>query len=136
MQSVQQRRNRLHALLIDFDAVLALEYDALRRRQSDRLADAIAEKQRLASELDGLGPAFEELKPGAADSVTQEWNEIQRLLGRCALANRTNGAAIDASRSFVTSLLDILTGRSTTGRTYTARGHLNATASGGGYTRV
>ena len=136
MQSVQQRRHRLHALLTDFDAVLAVEYDALRRRQPERLADAIAQKQRLAYELDGLGPAVEDLKPGAAEPEASEWNEIQRLLGRCALANRTNGAAIDASRSFVTSLLDILTGRPTAGRTYTARGHLNATASGGDYTRV
>ena len=129
MDSVPQRRHRLHALLTDFDAVLAVEYDALRRRDPERLYEAIAHKQRLTAALDGFAPS-EALKPGAADTTADdEWNAIQRLLSRCALANRTNGAAIEASRSFVTSLLDIMTGRSTSERTYTARGRISAATS-------
>ena len=133
MDSVPQQRRRLHALLTDFDAVLAVEYDALRRREPERLYDAIAHKQRLTTALDGFSPSVEALKPTTADD---EWNAIQRLLSRCALANRTNGAAIEASRSFVTSLLDIMTGRSTTERTYTARGRISATTSRSNFERV
>ncbi len=137
MDSVPQQRHRLHALLTDFDAVLAVEYDALRRREPERLYDAIAHKQRLTAALDGFSPSVEALKPAAADTTADdEWNAIQRLLSRCALANRTNGAAIEASRSFVTSLLDIVTGRSTTERTYTARGRISATTSRSNFERV
>ena len=122
-------RHRLHALLKDFDSVLASEYEAVRLRDTERLQAAVAAKQRLASDIEQLTPEIE--APGAASqdaAEKEEWAAIQSLLGRCALANRTNGAAIDASRCFMTSMLDLLSGGRTGERTYTAAGRLSKQA--------
>jgi len=124
-----QSRHRLHALLKDFDRVLASEYEAVRTRDAERLQSAVDAKQRLTSDIEKLTP---QIRPPAASPHNagehEEWAAIQRLLGRCALANRTNGAAIDASRSFMTSLLDLLSGRRISERTYTASGRLDSQA--------
>lgn len=123
-------RHRLHALLKDFDAVLASEYEAVRLRDADRLQAAVDAKQRLASDIEQLTPLIEAPALDSRDRTEQEeWAAIQSLLGRCALANRTNGAAIDASRCFMTSMLDLLSGRRTGERTYTAAGRLSNQAS-------
>jgi flagellar biosynthesis/type III secretory pathway chaperone len=125
----RRSRHRLHALLKDFDTVLASEYEALRLRDPDRLQAAVDAKQRLASDIEGLTPQLDvpNTAPGDADEQ-EEWVAIQRLLGRCALANRTNGAAIDASRCFVTSMLDLLSGQRAGERTYTSTGRLHSQA--------
>lgn len=132
--SVRTRHN-LRALLNDFDAVLSAEYEALRQRDSDRIETLVATKQRLASDLDKWTPQVREWQ-ASATAEDDEWNTIHNLLGRCALANRTNGAAIDASRCFVTTMLDLLTGRRSTERTYTARGRLGASLAKSSYDRV
>lgn len=121
-----EARGTLRALLEDFDRVLASEYEALRRRDTAALEHAVETKQQLVTSLGTLGrqcplPAADaELSP----EETTEWAQIRTLLARCALANRTNGAAVDASRNFVTSLLDLLTGRRPGERVYDARGRL------------
>lgn len=120
-------RHQLHALLEDFDAVLAAEYEALRLRDPDRLQTAINAKLRLATDIEALSPLLE-ASSAQGDSERTEWAAIRDLLGRCALANRTNGAAIDASRCFVTSLLDLLSGQRAGERTYTAAGRLDSHA--------
>jgi flagellar biosynthesis/type III secretory pathway chaperone len=71
-----------------------------------------------------------------APEETAEWAQIRTLLARCALANRTNGAAIDASRHFVTSLLDLLTGRRPGERVYDARGRLGDSGRSRAWERV
>ncbi|MBI2802777.1 MAG: flagellar protein FlgN [Gammaproteobacteria bacterium] len=125
----------LRALLTEFDAVLSAEYDALRERNADGLDAAIARKQRLAHDIEVV--TTQVTPPATPDpELLEEWSEIRTLLGRCALANRTNGAAIDASRSFVTSMLDILTGRNVRERTYTARGRLAPAVPHATYERV
>ena len=122
-------RHHLHALLKDFDAVLASEYEALSQRDSERLQTAVHAKQRLASDIEALTPLLDAANTTQGDDTEQpEWAAIRSLLGRCALANRTNGAAIDASRCFVTSMLDLMSGQRTGERTYTAAGRLNSHA--------
>lgn len=127
---------RLRALLTEFDAVLSAEYEALRERNADGLDAAISRKQRLARDLDTVTAQVTPPPTIADPALLEEWSEIRTLLGRCALANRTNGAAIDASRSFVTSMLDILTGRNVRERTYTARGRLAPAVPRATYERV
>ena len=88
-------RDQLQALLENFDTVLASEYEALRQRDPLRLQIAVDAKQRLASAIEGLAPLLE--APGSVqgeDSAHAQWTAIRGLLGRCALANRTNGAEI------------------------------------------
>ena len=122
-------RHQLHALLKDFDAVLASEYEALRRRDPERLHTAVHEKQRLAGDIEALAPLLDVARAVQNDDSEQaEWVTIRNLLGRCALANRTNGAAIEASRCFVTSMLDLMSGQRAGERTYTAAGRLNSHA--------
>lgn len=121
-----ETRHRVRALLQDFDAVLTAEYEALRHRDSDGLESAVQRKLELTAQLEAVAS---ELTPPAAGTPTTatdeaEWEQFRSLLGRCALANRTNGAAIDASRNFVTSLLDVLQGRLPGERIYNARGRL------------
>lgn len=121
-----ESRGKLHALLEDFDRVLAHEYEALRRRDTTALEEAVQTKQQLVAALGSMGQQCPLPATGAelAPEETAEWAQIRTLLARCALANRTNGAAIDASRNFVTSLLDLLTGRRPGERVYDARGRL------------
>jgi flagellar biosynthesis/type III secretory pathway chaperone len=122
-------RHQLHALLKDFDAVLASEYEALRHRDPERLQTAVHEKQRLAGDIEALAPLLNMARAAHHDDTEHtEWAAIRNLLGRCALANRTNGAAIDASRCFVTSMLDLMSGQRAGERTYTAAGRLNSHA--------
>ncbi len=128
---------RLRALLDDFDAVLRAEYDALRARDPERLEEAINAKQRLASELDAAAPLVAAARKQAETGEDHtEWLAVRDLLSRCALANRTNGAAIDASRAFVTSLLDVMTGRCARTRTYSARGQYVSALPAQRYERV
>ncbi|MCC7123178.1 MAG: flagellar protein FlgN [Gammaproteobacteria bacterium] len=126
MTAPHAARSDLRALLEDFDRVLASEYDALRRRDTAALEDAVQTKQHLVAALGTLG-GRSPLPPADADLSPEEraeWGQIRALLARCALANRTNGAAIDASRNFVTSLIDLMTGRRPGERVYDARGRL------------
>jgi flagellar biosynthesis/type III secretory pathway chaperone len=123
-------RKTLRALLADFDHVLASEYEALRARDTDGLENAVARKQELVGAIATAGERCPVPPPGAAGDpegdpeASAEWAEIRQLLARCALANRTNGAAVDASRNFVNSLLDLLTGRRPGERLYDARGRV------------
>ena len=136
MSSALEQPRRLRALLTDFDAVLSAEYEALRQRDADSLDAAVASKQRLAREIEVL-TAHVTPPPATVDlALLDEWSAIRALLSRCALANRTNGAAIDASRCFITSMLDILSGSNIRERTYTARGRLAAAMPRAGYERI
>ncbi|HMM78336.1 MAG TPA: flagellar protein FlgN [Gammaproteobacteria bacterium] len=133
-----EARGTLRALLEDFDRVLAGEYEALRRRDTAALEHAVETKHRLIASLGTLG---RQCPPPAAEVAltpeeTAEWAQIRMLLARCALANRTNGAAIDASRNFVTSLLDLLTGRRPGERVYDARGRLGDSGRSRAWERV
>jgi flagellar biosynthesis/type III secretory pathway chaperone len=128
-ESISARRS-LRALLADFDRVLASEYEALRARDTDGLETAVARKQELvgalatASKHCPVPPPDAPVDTAGDPAASVEWAEIRQLLARCALANRTNGAAVDASRNFVNSLLDLLTGRRPGERLYDARGRV------------
>lgn len=134
----REARSDLRALLEDFDRALASEYEALRRRDTTSLEDAVQTKQRLVASLGALSA---QCPPPAQDAEmspeeTAEWAQIRALLARCALANRTNGAAIDANRNFVTSLLDLLTGHRPGERVYDARGRLGDSGRSRAWERV
>lgn len=127
-------RRSLLALLEDFDRVLSSEYEALRTRDTDGLETAVARKQELvgaiaqATRQHPLPGNFAETQLSDDPEASAEWAAIRKLLARCALANRTNGAAVDASRNFVDSLLDLMTGRQPGARLYDARGRCGANA--------
>lgn len=119
-----EARSTLRALLEDFDRVLAREYEALRQRDASAIEDAAHRKQRLVGSLDEAARHCPLPRQDATltPEETAEWAQIRALLLRCSLANRTNGAAIDASRNFVTSLLDLMLGGRPRGQVYDARG--------------
>ena len=76
-------RHQLHALLKDFDTVLASEYEAVRLRDPDRLHTAVNDKQRLASDLEALAPLLAASSSVQDDATEQaEWAAIRGLLGR------------------------------------------------------
>ena len=136
--STVEARKTLRALLEDFDRVLTSEYDALRTRDVDALEEAAASKQQLVGTLATLGRQCPPPPADAALSVEEsaEWAQIRALLARCALANRTNGAAIDASRNFVTSLLDLFCGRRPGERVYDASGRMGDASRSRAWDRV
>ncbi len=123
-------RKSLRGLLADFDQVLASEYEALRARDTEGLETAVARKQELVGSIATASKRCPVPAPGAPvdtpndPEASAEWAEIRQLLARCALANRTNGAAVEASRNFVNSLLDLLTGQRPGERLYDARGRV------------
>ncbi len=119
-------RAHLRALLMDFDRVLAGEYEALRQRDTGGLEAAVLEKQLLVNAISAASTQCNLPSAGAdlAPEASEDWAQIRALLARCALANRTNGAAIDASRNFVTSLLDLICGHQPGERLYNARGRV------------
>jgi|LNFM01.1.fsa_nt_gb flagellar biosynthesis/type III secretory pathway chaperone len=125
MSSVDARRH-LRALLEDFDRVLAGEYEALRQRDNDSLEEAVVAKQQLVEAISTASRQCElpAASAGLNPEESEEWAQIRALLARCALANRTNGAAIDASRHFVNTLLDLLCGQTPGKGLYNARGRV------------
>ena len=128
-------RHRLHALLGEFERVLGEEYAALRTSDPDRVQTLCATKQSLVTEIEAASRGLQ--SPAADEPEAQaEWAAIKGLLGRCAIANRTNGTAIEASRSFVSSLLDVLCGRTAGERVYQANGRLGGTQHGRALERV
>ncbi len=126
----------LEALLTRFEDALAREYDALRTRDAVALDDAIAAKTTLAQSLEQT--ARRAGLSGDHDPVPQTpaWDAIRERLQRCQQANRRNGAAIDASRGFVNSMIDILSGSGPSERTYDARGRLDQHGTRKAYTSV
>lgn len=117
-------RKALHALLAEFEQTLQGEYDALLHRDASGLESAVANKQRLTHALGeaSLLGDFENRQKDHDPAAQGEWKVIEDLLGRCARANQTNGAAVTTSKNFVGSLLDVLRGRSPRDRLYDARG--------------
>lgn len=117
-------RAELEARLLELTSLLEAEYDAIRERDTGELARIADAKQSLVERINAAA--------GAADVTTllDERNpageHLHTLMVRCAQANRINGAAIESSQSFTTSLLDILRGRVPGERTYTSRGRLGA----------
>ena len=104
-------RAELEARLLELTSLLAVEYDDIRERDMEQLAARSADVSALLTDPDA--PAGQQL---------------HALLSRAQQANRTNGAAIESSQLFTTSLLDILRGRAPGERTYTSRGRLGAQA--------
>ncbi len=121
----QHPQLQLRALLSRFEIVLATEYEALRTRDTEALYDVIEEKMRLAAEIEQLTPTIKIPTPQSPAAEQAEWETIRKLLAKCELENRTNGATISANQKFATSMLDIITGRRAVERTYGASGRLS-----------
>ena len=73
-------------------------------------------------------PIYRILSALLSDPDTSDVEELRALMHRAQHANRVNGAAIESSQLFTSSLLDILRGRVPGERTYTARGRLGVQA--------
>ena len=122
--SQSDARRALRELLQEFESVLASEYDALLRRDTAQLEVAVSDKQRLTAALGETARLCDLQTRGNHPDVAvqREWHDIEGLLARCALANQTNGAAVNSSKNLVGSLLDVLSGRSPRARLYDAKG--------------
>lgn len=120
-------RETLHTLLRDFEHTLAQEYAALRTRDVAAIEAAVTHKRELTLALNEAASqcdlsALRDVSPHADEQAA--WTEIRALLERCALANRTNGAAVETSKTLTNTLLDLLSGRPAGERLYNARGRV------------
>ena len=124
-----ERTGQLIAQLNEFEAVLEREYAAIRQRDVGQIESLTQDKQSFIEDINRtaaeMGEALNDLLKKESSTVSKL---VRGLIERCAKANRTNGCAIESSKSFTTTLLDILHGKVPGERTYTARGRLGANA--------
>jgi flagellar biosynthesis/type III secretory pathway chaperone len=120
-------RAELEARLLELTSLLAVEYDAIRERDMEQLAHIARDKQLLVESID-VAARSADVSALLTDPDAPAGQQLHALLSRAQQANRTNGAAIESSQLFTTSLLDILRGRAPGERTYTSRGRLGAQA--------
>ena len=107
--------------------VLALERDALGRRDFPAIEQAAAEKERLIAALESLAERQTALLraagfPGGNTSLRENlqktgmadllplWDELQDLLRRCRQQNLVNGGVIEMSRRLAREVLATLRG--------------------------
>lgn len=117
----------LEARLLELTSLLAAEYDAIRERNTDVLARIADDKQTLVARIDAAARNAD-ISSLLADPDARGAEELRALMRGAQHANRVNGAAIESSQLFTSSLLDILRGRVPGERTYTARGRLGVQA--------
>ena len=129
-QSPADARKALLALLVDFSRLLIEEYEALLGRQAGIIEACARRKQDLtaAIEVAARDCDFAGRKHDTSPEARQEWSRIEAMLNDCAIANRKNGAAVQASRQVVGALLDIMRGKVPGERLYDARGRAGASA--------
>ncbi len=119
----------LEARLLELTSLLAAEYDAIRERDTGELARIAEAKQSLVARIDAAARSTDiSALLGDPEAGGAEAEELRVLMHRAQQANRVNGAAIESSQLFTSSLLDILRGRVPGERTYTARGRLGVQA--------
>lgn len=117
----------LEARLLELTSLLAAEHDAVRERNMDELTRIADAKQTLVANIDAAARSAD-TSALLADPDAPGAEELRALMRRAQQANRVNGAAIESSQLFTSSLLDILRGRVPGERTYTARGRLGVQA--------
>ena len=120
-------RAELEARLLELTSLLASEYDAIRERDTEQLARLADDKHALVARIDAAARSAD-VSALLSDPDTSDVEELRALMHRAQHANRVNGAAIESSQLFTSSLLDILRGRVPGERTYTARGRLGVQA--------
>lgn len=116
-------RAELEARLLELTSLLEAEYDAIRTRDTGELAKLAEAKQVLVASIDAVARSAD-VGTLLADADHGDNAALRELMQRAQQANRINGAAIESSQLFTSSLLDILRGRVPGERTYTARGRL------------
>ncbi len=122
------------------EAVLELERATLRQRDAAALERIVAEKSALVSEIEqATGVLMQTLRDRGASAdrhglescldtpaLRRAWDRLQGVAAACQADNRTNGALIEAGRSFSTAFLNVLRGSG--GGTYDRGGRLSAGA--------
>ncbi len=117
----------LEARLLELTSLLAAEHDAVRGRNIDELTRIADAKQNLVTRIDAAARS-DAIGALLTDPDAAGAEELRALMRGAQQANRINGAAIESSQLFTSSLLDILRGRAPGERTYTARGRLGVQA--------
>lgn len=121
-------RAELEARLLELSSLLAAEYDAIRQRDTEQLTRIAHDKQQLVERINAAARSADVRALLETDRDTEAGQHLHALMTHAQQANRTNGAAIESSQLFTSSLLDILRGRVPGERTYTARGRLGVQA--------
>ena len=130
MSTTPAARETLQALLVDFERTLAQEYEALRTRNVEALETAVTHKRELTLAISETGSQCDLSALGTDNTDNLDgpdlayWTEIRALVERCAVANRTNGAAVKTGRTFTNALLDLISGRPAGESLYDARGRV------------
>ncbi len=120
-------RAELEARLLELTSLLAVEYDAIRQRDTEQLTRIADDKQQLVERINAASLSAD-VRALLDDPDTEAGRHLLALMTNAQQANRTNGAAIESSQLFTSSLLDILRGRVPGERTYTSRGRLGVQA--------
>ena len=120
-------RAELEAHLLELTSLLAMEYDAIRERDTEQLTRIARDKQLLVESIDATSRSAD-ISALLADPDAHAARHLHALMSQVQQANRVNGAAIESSQLFTISLLDILRGRVPGERTYTSRGRLGVQA--------
>ncbi len=121
-------RAELEARLLELSSLLAVEYDAIRQRDTDQLTRLALDKQQLVERINAASRNTDVRALLEDEQDPEAGQHLLALMTHAQQANRTNGAAIESSQLFTSSLLDILRGRVPGERTYTSRGRLGVQA--------
>ena len=119
-------KKEIENLMVELSETLAQEYEVLRKRDIEGLEAAIERKSTILAKLESASGAIDRAREalGSGD-LLEDWPELHDIAADCAVANRTNGGAIELNRGLVANLLDTLYGVSRAERTYDAHGHLD-----------
>lgn len=133
---------RLAALMSGFVELLGLETKALGERNADALHAVAERKLELGADVERATTALEQALRGAglpagrgglaralaSAELRAIWRQVRRDGKRCAQLNRANGAVIELSRAFNTTLLNLICGREQSCPTYTRAGRVDGAA--------
>jgi flagellar biosynthesis/type III secretory pathway chaperone len=112
--------------LAQLEAVLRLENEALKQRDTDAIEKNSSEKQSLIASIETLGKQRLALLQAAGkgtdkDSVLafvntepklqERWDELEAILQRCQKQNQVNGMVLETSRQQTQQILGILLGQ-------------------------
>lgn len=133
-QNTENDFSHLNALLEGLNQTLIDEYEAVKNGAVEELNLLIEQKAELLRNIEGISkrvePALEAAHSVSNDlSLEDSRSEIppyiqtalENLLN-CQKQNQINGGTIEANRRFSETLLDIITAKETTGKTYNSSG--------------
>ena len=133
-QTTETDFSHLNALLESLNQTLKDEYAALKSGEVEELNLLIEQKGELLKNIEGISKRVEPTLAAAQQSTEESvlmsapadipayvQTALEHLLS-CRQQNQINGGSIEANRKFSESLLDIMTSRGVTTKTYDASG--------------